>query len=289
MAKSAADLLKRAKSKGKTKTEEKTTSKKELRVIEAPKDLKPLVIELCELAYLTDTVKSPFDRRKTSLGQRFFDMWSQEMWDSKSKPDNFNVVVRGNDGMPDMQCQFQLRLQTKKIDKKLPKKMPKDATIEEVLADQLVKVVGMTVATAKKFVDKEVVIEESTNLPADFNTMLQEDSKYHQIGILLLTYMQARPEEDGGKTVVLEAFDDKLEELAITTIQKPVLKEDVGARLHLYCKSLKQLRELLKFTEAIPVVQNFQFGMSDTEPEKLERLKDAVAQYLVEDLDEDDE
>lgn len=283
--KTAADLLKRAKKRSTKKTETKKTSQKDLRTIDAPANLKPLVVELCELAYLTDTVKSPFERRKASLGGQFFDIWSQEMWENKSKPDNFNVVVRGDNGMPDMQCQFQLRVATKKVDKKLPKEMPEGQTVEEALADQFAKVVGMSASMAKKFVAKEVMMIESINLPADFATMLQEDSKYHRIGILLLSYMQARPEGDGDE-VMVEAFDDDLEDLAIITTQKPVLKEDVGARLHLYCKSLKQLRDLLRFIEVVPVVQNFQFGMSDTEPEKLERLKDAVAQYLVEDDEE---
>lgn len=282
----AKDLLAGAKKLGK-KAEPKKSSKKDLRVVEIDASLRPQVVELCELAMLESRIEPLLKQRKDAMAGRFFDIWTQEMWDGKSQPDNFNVIINGDSGLADTKCQFQLKFRKDVLKGKLPAEMPEDKTVQEILAEMISKITGMSEKAARKFVDEEVVIEDKTGLVASFDEMYYsaDDNPLHKVAVLLLTYLQARP-RGKANTVTVEAFSDELANEALVTYQVVTLKEGVDGRIYTYCSSLDELRKLLRFLSVTTQVSNFDYGISDEPAKKAKRLQAAVSRYITADDEE---
>jgi hypothetical protein len=276
-----ADLLQKAKKPAKKAPAQKS-SKKELRVVDLSTGLQEKVLEICELAHLEQIITPLLKQRKDVLAGDFFDIWTEEMWEKKSQPDNFNTEVRNDKSMVDARCQFQLKFRTNVVKKKLPAELPEDTTTEEFLAKLIARTTGMPDKKARKFVDEEVVVTDKIGLMGTFDEMYysEEGSPAKKIATLLLTYIQARSRAKDGKVKVV-AFDDELAEEALVSYQEVVLKGSLGARVYTYCESLEQLRKLLRFLEVTTQVANFSYGISDEVEDRTERLQDAVSRYIV--------
>lgn len=299
MAVSTADRLKRAKGKSKTKT--KKSSAKELRVLVVDATHQPQIRKVCELGFLGDQIKSPFEQNKKAVQLIFFDLWTEEMFKAKKKPDNFRVLlpklssVTGKPvpGMDDVKCTFQLKFRSAGIAGKVPKEadLPEDQTLQEVIIETLQSdVVGLSADNAKKFVAEEIDVTDHLALSEPLDTMLdrEEGSDLHTVGSNILAYLQGRTKAKNGR-VSLPAFTDEQEEAALVTEQIVLLKDGVGDRIFTYIETIEQLRKLLKYCSVTLQVADFDFGMSDDPAAKAERLKDVVYQYLIGDEDDEDE
>lgn len=306
----AADLLKKSKAKAGSKAQPK--GKKELRELPVSEALQAKVVDLCEVGTIFDLIKPLVEQRKAAVAAECFDLWTAEMWKNKVCPENFRIVVPGRDdsGKPTMlddiaatfQLKFNLSASTNGLGKKAPKteeKLPpkpggKDGeqmTLNEVLMAMLTSdEVGLPQAAASKFIKDEVVVEEEVTFAGgSFDKMYYGDDKVQKkIAALFLAYSQARPEK-GEKTVTVEAFTDELENNLLVTQYVITLKADLGARIFTYCKSLEQLRGLLKLIAVTTQVADFKFGISDEKPKREKRLGVAVAKFIGEAVSKEDD
>lgn len=305
---STANKLKDLKNKAKRK---EPKGKKEVRVVSVLPELQPSIRQLCELAHIFDAIKPLLDQHKSAAQEQFFLIWTEEMWEGKSKPDNFNVRLKrlnaeGNPtALDDCQCQFQLKFRTSGISKKLPNEedLPeldclcgrkKDCelcegkgfyqqTVAEVLIDTLVSdVVGLSEKNAREFVEKEVSIEDDYDFAMPINQMTQqkEGEALKTLGDKLIAYLHARARKAGGK-VSLAAITDEEIVKGLNYYQVVSLKEGLLDRIFQYAGSLEQLRKLLKFIDVTRQVSNFNYGISDEADAKVERVREAVSRYLV--------
>lgn len=304
---SPANKLKDLKKKAKRK---EPKGNKELRVVGVLPELQPSIRQLCELAHIFDAIKPLFDQHKGAAQEQFFLIWTEEMWESRSKPENFNVRLKRLDaeGKPtaldDTQCQFQLKFRSAGISKKLPNEedLPeldcicgrkKDCelcegsgtyqqTVAEVLIDTLVDVVGLSEENAREFVEREVTIEDDYDFAMPINKMTQQKDgeALKTLGDKLIAYLHARARKAGGK-VSLDAITDEEIVEGLNYYQVVSLKEGLLDRIFQYAGSLEQLRKLLKFIDVTRQVSNFDYGISDEADVKVERVKEAVSRYLV--------
>lgn len=297
----ATDKLKRIKQKSRRKEPKSKT--KELRSVEVSATLAPQVRQVCELGYLTGEIKGPLDNQLKAVKVEFFNMWTQEMWDSKKKPDNFCVVLPKLDdkgkpipGLSDTRCAFQIKFRADGIKSKTPKEedLPDEfETVEEAIIGALQSVVGLSEPNAKKFVDAEVEVRDEVTLAMPLDKMLEADPEttdgaiYSSIGNKLVDYMQARTRAQSGK-VKLPVFTEAEEASALVTVQVTYLKEGLFERVFTYCENIEQLRKLLTYCSVTLQVADFDFGMSDEPAVKAQRLQTVVGTYLLPATDEDE-
>jgi hypothetical protein len=286
---SAASRLKRAK---KVSGKKEAKGKKELRVVVLDSSHEAQVRKICTLGYLTDHIKSPLDQNKKAVQQIFFEMWTKEMFDGKSKPDNFRIMLPKLDGngkpitgLDDVKCTFQLKFRTAGIAKKVPKEedLPEDMTLQEVLMQTLESdAVGLSDEDAKSFVDQEIEVVDKFVLAESLDAMLDadEDSLMYGIGDKLITYLQARTAAKSGK-VQLPAFTEEEEAAALVTEQVVSLKEGMLDRIFTYASTLEQLRKLLLYCGVTLQIADFDFGMSDEPAAMAKRLEDVIYQYVL--------
>lgn len=310
-----ADKLKSIKKKARRK---ESKSKKDLRILGVKPESQSDIRKLCELACIFDIIKPLFDQHKGAAQEEFFLMWTEEMWQSRSKPDNFNVRLKqiADDGtltaLDDTQCQFQLKMPNNStattrrgIGKKLPNEedLPKldcicggkkdcelcegkgayQQTVAEVLIDMLVSnVVGLSEENAREFVDKEVCIVDDYDFVMPINKMTQqkEGEALKALGDKLIAYLHARPRKVGGKVSLGAITDEEIAE-GLNYYQVVSLKEGLFDRIFQYADDLEQLRKLLKFIEVTQQISNFDYGISDEADVKVDRIKKAVSRYLV--------
>jgi len=306
--KSTADQLKSLKKKAKRK---ETKGKKEIRVVGILPELQPDIRQLCELAHIFDAIKPLFEQHKAAAQEEFFLMWTEEMWEGKGKPDNFNVRLKRLDAegnptaLDDTQCQFQLKFRKSGIAGKLPNEedLPEldcicgkkadcelcegegtyQQTVGEVLIDTLHSdVVGLSKENAREFVEKEVNIDDDYDFAMPINKMTQQKDgeALKTLGDKLIAYLHARARKAGGKVSLAAITDDEIVE-GLNYYQVVSLKEGLLDRIFQYADSLEQLRKLLKFIAVTRQVSNFDYGISDEADAKVERVKEAVSRYLV--------
>ena len=295
---SPTDKLRRIK---KTSKKKEPKGKKELRVVAIPDSLQPKVRELCELSYLSHQLSPLISSRQSAIGIEFFNLWTQEMWDTKRSPDNFNVMLPKLDGdgkstgLDDTKCQFQLKFRVAGVNKKAPKyddlnedvgEDDDEITVEETLIETLQSgVVGMSEKNARKFVAEEIEVADEVTLAKTVEKMLAEKkgTVLRSVADKLTDYMHKRPTKEGGKVVSMPTFTDEEEEAAWVTDQVVSLKEGLLERVFTYCESVDELRKLLLWIEVTKQVSNFDFAIADTPTQRFNRLDDAVARYLMPD------
>jgi len=280
------DLLASAKSKAK-KAEPKA-KKTEIRQIVVTD---PEILTLIEIASLTGDLKPLEEQHKGVVQSRLFDMWTEEMWRDKKKPDNFKAVIKKPNGLDDARCNFILKVNAKGLAKVAPddSALPKNddgevtKTVQEVLAEMISEQCGLTPANAKKFTNEEVEITDEINLADTFDKMYYgSDESKKKIAGLLLAYIQARPAAKAKTNkVTVDAFDDELQENTLVTRQVVILKDGMEERVFTYCDSLEQLRKLLDFCCVTKQVSNFEFAVSDDPKTKHERHRGVVDKYLI--------
>lgn len=283
---SVADKLARLK-KTAVKTVE-TPKKSELRVVDLPQPLHERVRDLCMIGTLFGRVKSLLEQHSDAVKDEFFLIWTEEMWTTKRRPDNFNVRLKqAGAALDDAACQFQLKFRSDGIKKKMPApdKLPEDKTVQEVIIDILVSgAVGLSAENARKFVDQEVKVVEEITLAKSVDAMLAEDegSLFHSIGNKLVEYIQARPSgKSKNGSVTLPAFTDEEEAAVLKMSQVVKLQDGLLDRAFTYCTSLDQLRKLLKWIEVTKQVSDYEFGISDEAGVQADRLKTAVGRFIV--------
>lgn len=282
---SAADRLKKAAT---TSVRKETTKTKDRPVWPLTPDQEVQVAKLCELAYLNGEVDPLVTQHKTAVGAELFNIWTQRFFESKMVPENPDFVIKKKDAkthqptaLDDMGCQLQIKFRTDGLQKVLPDKakLPEGETVEEKLIEALMSpVVGLTETNAKKFVEEEVLIADNVELAMPLNEMLSND-KYALIAEKLLTYMQTRPKN--GTDIKVVALTEEEEALVLSSKQSVSLKEGLFQRILGYVENIDQLRKLLLYIRITIQVSKFEFGKSDTDADRVNRLKNVVQTYLL--------
>lgn len=270
------------------KATEKKSSSPGLRELPVPTDFTSEVVTLCELGYIYKQVETFLDQYKGIVGNRFFDLWTEEMWQTRNAPANFRAPVNKPDSpFRDCCCTFQLKFRKDAIgkgpQKRVPNQLPEGVTVQEHLVKVLSDtkgMVGLTKKDAQAFVDTEIVITEQYGLRKDIDWMLDQEpgDSWRNIGDKLMAHLTCRSRDDLNN---LSLFSDEEFSELIGCEQTVTLKEDLEARVFSYCKSLDQLRKLLRFLNVTQQVSNFDFGISDEATEKVERMKTVVGRFLV--------
>lgn len=269
------------------KVEAAPAKKSGMREVLVPDDVRARVVALCEIASIHDDIKPQYEQHKSVVQEDLFNIWSQEMWDQKHKPENFRVVNRQNN-MVDSQCNFVVKFRKDGIRKKFDGELPENKTLVDVITEQLLSL-GLVPEKARSFLNNEIEICEKFDLVKSLNEMVEEEkgSVLNSIGNKLLIYFQSRSTRKNGKVEVAEVTDE--EEQSVLKLKTYVtLKEDIEARIWNYVTSLEQLRNLIRFCGASLVISNFDFGVSDDASTKANRMEMIAAKYLNPHADNDD-
>ena len=284
MALSAAQLLKGAKKKA-TVTAAKPAKKDEMRQVQVPDALKDKFVRLCELGFTANALSGVIETQKDEFGWEVIEqVWAKEMWEARKKPDNFRVIsFKANapaSAAPDCIATFVVEFRKDSIKKKIPApdSIPDDSTLEEVMI-KILKGVGLSEEKAKKFVQDEIVVGESTSQkPYEVLLAGKEDSVEHSAGMKLLQYMQARPKN--GTTVKVEAFTDEEMAAVLVTTQTVTLKEGLANRIFTYCDTFEQLMKLLRWINVTDKLFNFTVGEADPRGDNEERMAATTKKFL---------
>ncbi len=283
---SAAERLKHLK-KVAAKPAEPAAKKAGTREVSIPEALQARVRDLIEIAAVAGELEPQLEQHKKSIGEEFFHIYTQEMWDTKKHPDNFKVVVRRN-GMADGSVNFILKFRNDGVKKKFAGDVPENKTLEDMVHDSLISgAVGLSAENARKFFSEEIVIKEDMQFVRPINELLEEPegSVPRKAVEKLLAYGAARPMPKGhGKpmptTVTLEAMTDE-EEASVYAMKSVVLlKDGVEERIWSYVDNIAQLRQLMLFCGCVRQVSNFEFGISDDASTKSSRMSEAAKKYL---------
>lgn len=278
------DPLARAKAKAKPKADAKDKGIQTLILSERP--LADKVVEVCELAHIQDQMKKLSEARQDDVATEFTRRWVKQMWEQKTKPENWKAQVNTSTGMPDCRANFILKFRQDCLKKKLPKpdQIPEGKTLQEVLVEWLMKPeIGMTEKNAMAFVADEIVIRDELTFVASLDTMWnsEEGTLLKAMAVKIFTLIQTRSERDDGM-VLIPGFTNEEEEALIQTQQVVTVKEDVAARVFNYCTSEEQLLKLLtSFLGVTQQVSNFEYAVSDEPAVRNQRTLTAVNRYLL--------
>jgi len=304
---SSADKLKDLQKKS-SKEPVKTKKTKGVRVLDIPVNLHAGVRKACELSGISGALKKLSDQHKAAIQKEFFLLWTQEMWDNKEKPSNFNVQLNQLDpdgklmDLLDSSCQFQVRFRATGIKEHVGKLPMIDCscngddecslcdgtgkvqqTVSELMIELLVgEKVGLSQEQAESFVKEEVDISDASDFVMKIHDMIleEEGTPLRCLGDKILSYMVARTKSQNEQVRVLAVTDEELE-IGLKHYQVVTLKDELLDRIFKYADSLDQLRNLLTFINVTQQTDKFQFGISDEVDVKVERMNAAVSRYLV--------
>jgi hypothetical protein len=279
-----------------SKVKEKAPSKSDIRVIDfTGTKSEAEIAKLCELAFLGNKFGPQIEQHKKAVACLFFDRWTQELFESRKVPGNFKARLKKKDGdkvttFDDMACNFIMKFNTNGLAKKLPKpsELPPKAddpdetmTVHEVLIETLKSaVVGLTEDNAHKFAQEEFVVVESTELAdGGLEKMLaaEEGSGLRAVGDFILKALLAESEKDLKK---LKPLTDEQRSLATGIRQVYTIKDGVEERLLNYVENIDQLRNLMRFMSVTEQVSNFEFGISDEEKIRNQRITEIAGRYI---------
>lgn len=284
----------------KTAKRKPTKKEKERTVLSLNKSDQRKVVDFCRVQALADAVKPQVDQRKRVGCELTFAVWTQNWFDNKAVPDNPYIVEKNQDGAKagtdDIQCLFMVKERSSGLADRIPdpEDLPDEKTPTAFLAELIaatcfpVSDKGKTAAKkeadalkrAQAFVTNEVEITEQVNLAKTFTAMYYgEDETLKSAATKLLTLIQSKPEGDD-ETVEINAFTDQEREGLLVTEQVVSLKRGYFGMLT-YCKTVEELRSLLLFCKVTITLQNVEFGISDSAEEKVRRMQDTVAEFLL--------
>jgi len=249
--------------------------------------LAPLVLKLIEVGHISKTIEPVFEQQKALVYGKLFEIYTEKMWNSKSKPDNPRIVLNKKDqDTKDMSCMFIVKFRADGLKRFLPNPEDlKDQEPRDMLVDVLTsKLVGLSKENALKITDPdggEFIIKDTVNLVASFDAMYYGDNPVQKSAATkLLTYLSASP---AGKTTKLfhgEYLTDE-EQAVLVTEQSLYIKEGFLERVCSYCNSVNELHALLKFVKISFFCQNFEFAIGDEPTERNTRLESAVKEILM--------
>lgn len=254
-------------------------------------------VELCELATIIAEIEPAVNEHKSLMRHECFNLWTQELWETRKKPDNFKAFLkkRDKDGkvidLEDMCFNFVLKFRTTGVKNKVDVEadedgMPKETIQEAVQRVLASEVVGLSEENAANFVEEEVEILEKTELFKPLNEMLESsDPLIKSIGVKIRDYIIAEPKNKRQKNGTVALLNDQERAMALDTTQTVSLKKGLLERIVTYCDSLEELRDLLNWIEVTKEVSKFEIGLSDNPAERSYRLQGAVEQYLIYDED----
>lgn len=284
---SAADKLKSLKKTAKPKeAPKKASSIREIDFTGTP--IESNILTLCELSQIGNTFDPLIEQHKSAVQDLMFSRWTEEFWNNRTLPANFKARLkkRGQDGkattLDDCACNFILKVRAQGLQKVLPSSadLKEDQTIQEVLVESLMAVVGMAEDDAKLFAQEELEVVESTGIPeGGLEKMLAaaEGSDMKIVAEAFLNFFMADSKRERDKIPLLTA---EQRSIGIQFSQKYLIKEGMEARVLTYVKSLEQLRKLLRFVNVTEQVSNFEFGISDEVKDRNKRITDIASRYI---------
>lgn len=286
----AKDLIADIKKKASTK---KPTSKKKEEVVWSPDaELEPLLAELLAAGSVANLLNPYIDQKKEVVHNRLFDRFTEQMWEKRQQPSNPRVAInKGNTQVRDSSCMFIVKFRRDGLKNYLPDEDELDGQDpRDVLISDLVEITGVSQENAEKLCDEEngeFLIENRITTVKSFDQCYYgDDPALKSAAEKFLKYWQslATPAGHGGKskpkkTVSLPVFTE--EEQAIIQVQQVLmLKEGFLSRVCMYCETLEQLRELLRFVKISFFTQNYEFAIGDEQSVRISRQEEAVKKVL---------
>jgi len=266
-------------------TKKKATSKKKDEVVWEPDDkLRPLVMDLIAAGAVSDTLKPVFDQKKSFVVSEFFDRFTEDMWKTKALPANPRVAInKGGTSVRDMALMFVVKFRTNALKNYLPDEddLEDDMTPRDMLVNDIVESTGISKENAEKLTDEEdgeFIIEDKigTVKPLD-ECYGGDDPDLSSAAEKLFKYSQSAASSK--KTISLPVFTEA-EQAIFSVTQILMIKEGFMSRACMYCESLEQLRELLRFVKVSLVTQNYEFAIGDEPSERQSRMEEAAKKLL---------
>ena len=282
------DLISKVRAKAVSKPIDSKSSKENITWYPDP-FFEPLVLKLIELGHISKIIDPIFEQQKTVVYNKLFDMYTEKMWNGKSKPDNPRIVIKKKEqdakDAKDMACVFIVKFRSDGLKKFLPRpedlqdQDPRDILVQ-ALTSQLV---GLSKENALRITDPEngeFIIKGELNFVASFDAMYYGDNPIRKSAATkILEYLSAAP---NSKTKLFHGeFLTDEEKTIVVREQLLYLRDGLLERVCSYCQSADQLNALLKFVKISFFCQNFEFAIGDEPAERNSRLENAVKGILL--------
>lgn len=226
-----------------------------------------------------DPIEARLKQAKEEFNSYAFRIMAEKLFASKSKPSNPIVVLYKEDGTVDHQFQF---VMMDKFEK--PSAVPEDLEPRDYYINQFVDV-GLHPADAESLVDNELVFDPIVGIKT-FTELLS--GKF----IEAREFVESTTEEKvaGQKLAAIIQWDGTGKSPAPLTPDERALVVQRSAQMQVkagfydrvatYCRSVDQLMAVFMIIKPIVYPAYAKFAVNDSESEKLERKKEAVAEIL---------
>lgn len=251
------------------------------------------LVDTIRLATVSGELTPILDESKKSVNSHLLDLWVKNMWETKTVPSNFKVVVMEKDATgkdtlrKDMEATFQVKFRSDGLTKIVPDadELEEGETVEDKILEALTSdQVGLSEQNARKMMNPDsgdISVREELELADSFNSLYQGEEGPGKSGITkILKYMQARPVNRTQKTIDLPFLTDEESNALLLTRQAVKVKDGFFERAYTYCTSEAQLNKLIRFIKPTLQIGSFDFGISDKKSDRIRRLEETVSEFL---------
>lgn len=226
-----------------------------------------------------DPIEARLKQAKEEFNSYAFRVMAEKLYASKSRPSNPLVVLYKDDGTVDHQFQFVLMDKFEK-----PSAVPEGVDPHEYYVSQFV-TAGLHPNDAESLVEEELVFEPIVGIRS-FTELLS--GKF----IEGREFIESTAEEKaaGQKLAAIIQWDGSSKAPAPLTPDERALIVQRSAQMQIkagffdrvatYCQSVEQLMAVFMIIKPIVYPAYAKFAVNDSESEKLERKKEAVAEIL---------
>lgn len=291
--KSAKDLLSglTAGKKAEPKKAASAVSRPELD-LDAHPQLKDSFRRFMEAWAVEEVVDQRLTQEKALLNDGCFDIWSENLWKSKSRPANPSLEIPNAKGQDDLVGLYQVQ---ERYSLNLPQ-VPEGQELKDVVIENLAeafKGTGMSDtdadAAAAKFVNTELVLGVKPVVDLDRLTngrwegtgknksFIEATTTEQAIASKIITLLQVRNKSDFGNA---EPLDDSEMSQAVQFLPNVMVKPGFLNRVCSYVNTLDQLRCVFNVVKPVRFPQGRKFAVSDTPQEKNDRLAAAFKDMM---------
>lgn len=226
-----------------------------------------------------DPIKARLKQSKEEFNSYAFRVMAEKLFATKTKPSNPLIVLYKDDGTVDHQFQF---VMMDKFEK--PSPVPENVDPREYYVNQFVDV-GLHPQDAEQLVGNELVFDPIVGIRSftellsgkfiEAREFVESTSEEKIAGQKLVAIIQW---DGSGKAPAPLTNDERA--LIVQRSAQMQVKAGFYDRVATYCQSVDQLMAIFTIVKPTLYPDYAKFAVNDSESEKLERKKDAVAEIL---------
>lgn len=234
------------------------------------------VMDLIKLSTIIGELDPTRKERDKEVKSNLFKRFTQTWWEQKALPQNPRIVIRKSAISDDMSLLFAVKYREEGLSGKVPdvEDLPDGKTVEDVLFESLTAQVGLSQKNALHLLsdDGEIIVQQQLQLVGSLDELHNSsDELKKSAATKLMSFMRT------GKGEALTAAERAA---ILHTVQTISLKKGFLERAHVYCTNVEQLRKLCEFVKTTLAISSVEFAVSDTPRERVNRLQQAVVEFM---------